>query len=154
MKGDAEVLKRLNLILKNELTAINQYFLHSRIFNDWGLDDIGAHEYKKSIKDMKQADKLIARVLFLDGLPNLQDLGKLRIGENTEEIVKCDLALEEQSIADLRDAIALCEKKGDFVSRELLDDILEDEEEYLDWLETQISLIKDMGLPNYIQSQA
>ena len=154
MKGDAEVLKRLNLILKNELTAINQYFLHSRIFNDWGLDDIGAHEYKKSIKDMKQADKLIARVLFLDGLPNLQDLGKLRIGENTEEIVKCDLALEEQSIADLRDAIALCEKKGDFISRELLDGILEDEEEYLDWLETQISLIKDMGLPNYIQSQA
>ncbi|MEQ9558980.1 MAG: bacterioferritin [Rhodospirillales bacterium] len=153
MKGDAEVLKRLNLILKNELTAINQYFLHSRIFNDWGLDDIGEHEYKKSIKDMKQADKLIARVLFLDGLPNLQDLGKLRIGENTEEIVKCDLALEEQSIADLRDAIALCEKKGDFVSRELLDDILEDEEEYLDWLETQVSLIKDMGLPNYIQSQ-
>ena len=154
MKGDAEVLKRLNLILKNELTAINQYFLHSRIFNDWGLDDIGAHEYKKSIKDMKQADKLIARILFLDGLPNLQDLGKLRIGENTEEIVKCDLALEEQSIADLRDAIALCEKKGDFISRELLDGILEDEEEYLDWLETQISLIKDMGLPNYIQSQA
>ncbi|UTW52317.1 bacterioferritin [bacterium SCSIO 12827] len=154
MKGDAEVLKRLNLILKNELTAINQYFLHSRIFNDWGLDDIGEHEYKKSIKDMKQADKLIARILFLDGLPNLQDLGKLRIGENTEEIVKCDLALEEQSIADLRDAIALCEKKGDFISRELLDGILENEEEYLDWLETQISLIKDMGLPNYIQSQA
>ena len=154
MKGDAEVLKRLNLILKNELTAINQYFLHSRIFNDWGMDDIGEHEYKKSIKDMKQADKLIARILFLDGLPNLQDLGKLRIGENTEEIVKCDLALEEQSIADLRDAIALCEKKGDFISRELLDGILEDEEEYLDWLETQISLIKDMGLPNYIQSQA
>lgn len=153
MKGDAEVLKRLNLILKNELTAINQYFLHSRIFNDWGMEDIGEHEYKKSIKDMKQADKLIARVLFLDGLPNLQDLGKLRIGENTEEIVKCDLALEEQSIADLRDAIALCEKKGDFVSRELLDGILEDEEEYLDWLETQVSLIKNMGLPNYIQSQ-
>jgi len=154
MKGDAEVLKRLNLILKNELTAINQYFLHSRIFNDWGLDDIGEHEYKKSIKDMKQADKLIARILFLDGLPNLQDLGKLRIGENTEEILTCDTALEEQSIADLRDAIALCEKKGDFISRELLDDILENEEEYLDWLETQMSLIKDMGLPNYIQSQA
>ncbi len=154
MKGDAEVLKRLNLILKNELTAINQYFLHSRIFNDWGMDDIGEHEYKKSIKDMKQADKLIARVLFLDGLPNLQDLGKLRIGENTEEILKCDTALEEQSIADLRDAIALCEKKGDFISRQLLDDILENEEEYLDWLETQMSLIKDMGLPNYIQSQA
>ncbi|MCF3630363.1 bacterioferritin [Thalassospiraceae bacterium LMO-SO8] len=153
MKGDAEVLKRLNLILKNELTAINQYFLHSRIFNDWGMDDIGEHEYKKSIKDMKQADKLIARVLFLDGLPNLQDLGKLRIGENTEEIIKCDLALEEQSIAALREAIALCEKKGDYISRELLDDILEDEEEYLDWLETQVSLIKDMGLPNYIQSQ-
>jgi bacterioferritin len=102
---------------------------------------------------MKQADKLIARVLFLDGLPNLQDLGKLRIGENTEEIIKCDLALEEQSIAALREVIALCEKKGDYISRELLDDILEDEEEYLDWLETQVSLIKDMGLPNYIQSQ-
>ena len=154
MKGDREVVKTLNLILKNELTAINQYFLHSRIFNDWGMDDLGEHEYKKSIKDMKQADKLIARVLFLEGLPNLQDLGKLRIGEDTPDIINCDMALEEQSIADLRTAIALCETKGDYVSRELLDDILEDEEEYLDWLETQVSLIKDIGLPNYIQSQA
>jgi bacterioferritin len=154
MKGDAEVLKRLNSILKNELTAINQYFLHSRIFNDWGMEEIGEHEYKKSIKDMKQADKLIARILFLEGLPNLQDLGKLRIGENTEEILKCELMLEEEGIADLREAIALCEKKGDFISREILDDILEDEEEYLDWLETQVSLIGDIGLQNYIQSQA
>jgi bacterioferritin len=154
MKGDREVVRTLNLILKNELTAINQYFLHSRIFNDWGMDDLGEHEYKKSIKDMKQADKLIARVLFLEGLPNLQDLGKLRIGEDTPDIINCDMGLEEQSIADLRTAIALCETKGDYVSRELLDDILEDEEEYLDWLETQVSLIKDIGLPNYIQSQA
>jgi len=154
MKGDAEVIKRLNLVLKNELTAINQSFLHSRMFNDWGLEEIGEREYKKSIKDMKQADKLIARVLFLEGLPNLQDLGKLRIGENTQEILKCDLALATQVIADLRDAIALAEKKGDYISRELLDDILEDEEEYLDWLETQIGLIGKMGLQNYIQSQA
>ena len=154
MKGDREVIRNLNLILKNELTAINQYFLHSRIFNDWGMDDIGEHEYKKSIKDMKQADKLIARILLLEGLPNLQDLGKLRIGENTEEILKCDTALEEEGIAALRAAIALCESKGDYVSRDLLDDILEDEEEYLDWLETQVSLIGNIGLQNYIQSQA
>ena len=154
MKGDKTVIEHLNRILKNELTAINQYFLHSRIFNDWGMDDLGEHEYKKSIKDMKQADKLIARVLFLEGLPNLQDLGKLRIGEDTPDIINCDMALEEQCIADLRTAIALCETKGDYVSRDLLDDILEDEEEYLDWLETQVSLIKDIGLPNYIQSQA
>lgn len=153
MKGDAQVLKCLNSILKNELTAINQFFLHSRMFNDWGMEEIGEHEYKKSIKDMKQADKLIERILFLEGLPNLQDLGKLRIGENTEEILKSEMALEEAQIADLREAIVLCEKKGDFVTRDLLEGIIEDEEEYLDWLESQMYLVENAGIQNYIQSQ-
>lgn len=153
MKGDAQVLKSLNSILKNELTAINQFFLHSRMFNDWGMEEIGEHEYKKSIKDMKQADKLIERILFLEGLPNLQDLGKLRIGENTVEILKSEMALEEAQIADLRAAIVVCENKGDFVSRDLLEGIIEDEEEYLDWLESQMYLVENAGIQNYIQSQ-
>ncbi len=154
MKGDAKILKQLNNILKFELTAINQRFLHSRMFNDWGMEELGEKEYKKSIQDMKQADKLIERVLFLEGLPNLQDLGKLRIGEDTEEILKCELTLEQEIIADLRLAITDCETAQDYVSREILEDILEEEEEYLDWLETQTGLIKNMGLQNYIQSSA
>ena len=154
MKGDTAIIGQLNLILKNELVSINQAFLHSRILNDWGLNDLGEHEYKKSIKDMKQADKLIERTLFLEGLPNLQDLGRLRIGENTEEILTCEYDLVTECIKALRDTIVLCEKKEDFVTRDLLVDLLEDEEEYLDWVETQQGLIVKMGLENYIQSQA
>jgi len=154
MRGNAGVIAELNGVLKNELISINQTFLHSRMFNDWGMDDIGEREYKKSIKDMKQADKLIERILFLEGLPNLQDLGKLRIGEDTEDILKCEMALSHDSIAALRKAIGLCEREQDFISRALLDGILEDEEEFLDWLETQFGLIETTGLQNYIQSQA
>ena len=153
MKAESKIVAQLNSVLKNELISINQTFLHSRMFNDWGMDNIGKREYEKSIKDMKQADKLIKRILFLEGLPNLQDLGKLRIGEDTDEILNCELALSGDCIGELRAAIALCEKQRDFVSRALLDDILEDEEEFLDWLETQIGLITDVGLQNYIQSQ-
>ena len=154
MKGSTAVTARLNAILKNELVSINQTFLHSRMFNDWGMTEIGKREYKKSIKDMKQADKLIERILFLEGLPNLQDLGKLRIGEDTEDILSCELALSLQSISDLAGAISLCEEQRDFVSRDLLEGILEDEEEFLDWLETQTGLIQKTGLQNYIQLQA
>jgi len=153
MKGSRKVIAQLNANLKNELVSINQTFLHSRMFNDWGMDEIGGHEYKKSIKDMKQADKLIERILFLEGLPNLQDLGKLRIGENTEEIIQCETALAHEVIDALRDAITLCEQEQDYVTRDLLDGILEDEEEFLDWLETQEGLIEKTGLANYIQSQ-
>jgi len=154
MKGDPKVISTLNSVLGNELISINQTFLHSRMLNDWGLDDFGSAEYKKSIKDMKQADKLIARILFLEGLPNLQSLGRLRIGENTEEIIKCEMGLMTDQLSDLRAAIALCETLSDFVSRDMLEDILEDEEEFLDWLEIQQGLIEKMGLNNYIQSQA
>lgn len=154
MKGSKKVLTQLNKILGNELVSINQTFLHSRMFNDWGLVEIGGKEYKKSIKDMKQADKLIERILFLEGLPNLQSLGKLRIGENTEEIIQCEMDLLAVMLEDLRTAITLCEEEQDYVSRELLDGILEDEEEFLDWLETQQWQIKKQGLQNYIQSQA
>jgi len=154
MKGSQKVIAQLNKILGNELVSINQTFLHSRMFNDWGMDDIGKKEYKKSIKDMKQADKLIERILFLEGLPNLQHLGKLRIGENTEEIIQCEMDLMTPMLADLRTAIALCEEEQDYVSRDLLDEIIEDEEEFLDWLETQQWQIKEQGLQNYIQSQA
>jgi len=154
MKGSAAVIRQLNAVLKNELISINQTFLHSRMFNNWGMERIGQREYKKSIKDMKQADDLIERTLFLEGHPNLQDLGKLRIGEDTEEILQCELALVTECIAECRAAIVLCENEQDYISRELLDDILEDEEEFLDWLETQTGLIRDMGLENYIQSQA
>lgn len=153
MKGSKNVISQLNKVLGNELVSINQTFLHSRMFNDWGMESIGKAEYKKSIKDMKQADKLIERILFLEGLPNLQNLGKLRIGENTEEMIQCEMDLMDIMLADLRAAIALCEEEQDYVSRDLLDDILEDEEEFLDWLEVQQWQIKEQGLQNYIQSQ-
>lgn len=153
MKGDPKVIKHLNKALANELIAINQYFLHSRMFKDWGFKKLAEKEYHESIDEMKHADWLIERILFLEGIPNLQHLGKLLIGENTEEMLKCDLKLENKAIPDLRDAIAYCETVHDYGSRELLEKILESEEEHVDWLETQLSLIDKVGLNNYLQSQ-
>ncbi|MCH9692044.1 MAG: bacterioferritin [Gammaproteobacteria bacterium] len=153
MKGDPKVIKHLNKALANELIAINQYFLHSRMFKDWGFKELAEKEYHESIDEMKHADWLIERILFLEGIPNLQHLGKLLIGENTEEMLKCDLKLENKAIPDLRDAIAYCETVHDYGSRELLEKILESEEEHVDWLETQLSLIDKVGLNNYLQSQ-
>ena len=152
MKGDAKVIEYLNHVLKNELTAINQYFLHARMFKNWGLQKLDEHEYQESIDEMRHADRLIARILFLEGLPNLQDLGRLRIGENTVEVLKADLALEHDAIPELRQAIRHCEQVNDFVTRELFEAILKGEEEHVDWLETQLELITRIGLENYQQS--
>ena len=152
MKSDATVIKHLNKALGNELIAINQYFLHSRMFKDWGLVKLADKEYEESIDEMKHADQLIERILFLEGLPNLQNLGKLLIGENTREMLECDLKLEMLACPDLRDGIAYCESVSDFVSRDLLSAILDSEEEHIDWLETQLSLIEKVGLENYQQS--
>jgi bacterioferritin len=153
MKGDKKVIHYLNKALTNELTAINQYFLHSRMFKNWGVPELAKHEYEESVDEMKHADKLIERILFLEGLPNLQNLERLKIGESVAEAVKCDLALEMEALPLLKEAIAYCEKAPDYVSRELFEEILESEEEHIDWLETQMDLIKKIGEELYIQSK-
>ena len=153
MKGNKQIIAHLNKVLKNELTAINQYFLHYRMLDNWGLHRLAHYEYEESVDEMKHADKLIARILFLEGLPNLQDLNKLMIGENVQEILECDLKLEEAAIPDLRKAIADCEKQSDYVSRMIFSDILKSEEDHVDWLETNLELIGKVGIQNYTQSQ-
>jgi len=153
MKGDAKVIEFLNKVLRNELTAINQYFLHARMYKDMGLKELADHEYEESVDEMKHADALVERVLFLEGLPNLQDIGRLRIGENPKEMMDCDLALENDAIPDLRDAVEYCESVRDFVSRDLFADILTSEEDHVDWLETQLGLIEQVGIQNYLQER-
>jgi len=154
MRGDPTVIQHLNAALRNELTAINQYFLHSRMLKNWGVSKLGEYEYKQSIDEMKDADELIERILFLDGLPNLQDLDKLLIGENVREILDCDLRLEHTAIARLREAIAHCESVRDFVTRDMLSEMLDGEEGQVDFIETQIELIDRIGIENYIQLQS
>lgn len=153
MKGDAKVIEFLNKALFNELTAINQYFLHAKMLKNWGLKELAEHEYHESIDEMKHADKLSDRILFLDGLPNFQALGKLKIGETPREILQCDLALELEALQLLKDAIVHCEGVGDFTSRQLFADILDSEEVHIDWIETQLSLIERIGEQNYLAQQ-
>jgi len=152
MKGDPTIIEHLNRVLKNELTAINQYFLHSRMLKDWGYHSLGDKEFEESKDEMRHADLVIERTLFLEGLPNLQDLGKLRIGEDVKEMLECDLELELDALPDLQAAIAYCESHKDFVSRDLFDGILKSEEEHVDWLETQLGLVESMGVKNFLQS--
>ena len=154
MKGDQKVIEFLNRALGNELVAINQYFLHAKMYKDWGFQALYEHEYHESIDEMKHADMLVERILFLEGLPNLQDLGKLMIGENTKEMLNCDLKLEQMAVPDLRDGIEYCESVRDYVTRDLFREILASEEEHIDWLETQLEMISQMGIQNYIQLQS
>ncbi|KIF81244.1 bacterioferritin [Noviherbaspirillum autotrophicum] len=153
MKGDPNIIKLLNAQLTNELTAINQYFLHARMYKHWGLEKIAKKEYEESIDEMKHADKLINRILMLDGLPNLQALNKLLIGESTQEMLECDLKVEQGAQQTLKDGVAACEKAGDYVSRQIFQEILDDTEEHIEWIETQLELIGKVGLQNYLQSQ-
>lgn len=153
MQGDKKIISHLNKVLTCELTSINQFFLHARMYKNWGLEALNERSYKKSIKDMKQADALIERVLFLEGLPNLQHLERLRIGEHTEEMLQCDMTFQLEQLTILREAIAECETRQDYVSRDLLEDILEYEESHVDWIETQQHLVTQLGIENYLQSQ-
>ena len=153
MKGNETVIKHLNQVLKNELTAINQYFLHSKMFKDWGYAKLGDYEYSESIDEMKHADQIIARILFLEGLPNVQDMNKVMIGEEPVECLRCDLSLEEKALVDLKNAIVDCEKLNDFVSRDLFRAILDSEEEHVDVIETHLNLVSKVGKENWLQSQ-